>query len=225
MILLMPCGRSARGWHHTHAAIPEFQDPTSVMIEIDSAARQYFQKIIEQQGIAGLGIRLTAVKAGTPAGDCRLEFCEPSEVQDEDLCIECDGFSLYVDAMSAPFLAELNISYADERAGGQLTIRAPRLKGVPLGADASLHDRVRHVLETEINPGVAGHGGKVSLVEVTEVGVVVLQFGGGCHGCGQVDMTLKHGIEKTLRERVPEVTEVRDVTDHASGNAPYYKRA
>ncbi len=195
------------------------------MIEIDTAAREYFQKIIEQQGIPGLGIRLTAIKPGTPAGDCRLEFCEPTEVNDDDLGIDCDGFSLFVDAASAPFLAELDISYAQERTGGQLTIRAPRLKGQVPGPDASIEERVRHVLETEINPGVASHGGKVSLVEITGAGEVVLQFGGGCHGCGQVDMTLKHGIEKTLRDRVPEVTAVRDVTDHASGHAPYYKRA
>lgn len=195
------------------------------MIEIDAPAREYFQKIIEQQGIPGLGIRLTAVKPGTPAGDCRLEFCEPSEVNDDDLGIDCDGFSLFVDSTSAPYLAELDISYAQERTGGQLTIRAPLLKGRMPGPDASIEERVRHVLETEINPGVASHGGKVSLVEVTAAGEVVLQFGGGCHGCGQVDMTLKHGIEKTLCERVPEVTAVRDMTDHASGHAPYYKRA
>jgi len=195
------------------------------MIEIDVAAREYFHKIIEQQGIAGLGIRLTAVKPGTPAGDCRLEFCEPEEVNADDLSIDCDGFSLFVDSLSAPFLAELDITYAQERTGGQLTIRAPRLKGRVPGPDASIEERVRHVLETEINPGVASHGGKVSLVEITESFEVVLQFGGGCHGCGQVDVTLKHGVEKTLRDRVPEITAVRDVTDHSSGHAPYYKRA
>jgi Fe/S biogenesis protein NfuA len=195
------------------------------MIEIDAPARQYFHKIVDQQGIPGLGIRLTAVKPGTPAGDCRLEFCEPAEVRDDDLTFECDGFSLFVDALSAPYLSELNITFGEERTGGQLTIRAPRLKGVPPAASATLSERVRYVLDTEINPGVAGHGGKVSLVEVSDAGEVVLQFGGGCHGCGQVDVTLKHGIEKTLRDRVPEVTSVRDVTDHSSGHAPYYKRA
>ena len=64
----------------------------------------------------------------------------------------------------------------------------------------------------------------MTLREVTAEGIVVLQFGGGCHGCGMVDVTLRNGIEKTLCEKVPEVTGVRDVTDHGTGAKPYYDR-
>lgn len=195
------------------------------MIDISDSARDYFAKLLAQQSVPGLGIRLLAVKPGTPAGDCRLEFCESDEVRGDDFVVDCDGFSICIDSVSAPFLDSVEISYEQQRTGGQLTIRAPKLKGSVPGAEASLVERVQYVLDTEINPGVAGHGGRVSLVEVTREGVVVLQFGGGCHGCGQVDMTLKHGVEKTLRERVPEVTAVQDSTDHSSGTAPYYKRA
>src|SRR5690606_2775642 len=66
--------------------------------------------------------------------------------------------------------------------------------------------------------------GSVSVQEVTADGVVVLRFGGGCHGCGMADMTLKNGIEKTLLEKVPGVTAVRDATDHDTGAAPYISR-
>ena len=89
-------------------------------------------------------------------------------------------------------------------------------------ATPALAERVDYVLQAEINPAVAGHGGVVTLVEVTADNMVVLQFGGGCHGCGMVDVTLKEGIEKTLKERVPEIAGVRDVTDHAAGQNPYY---
>lgn len=195
------------------------------MIELSDSARQYFSKLLAQQGVAGLGIRLIAVKPGTPDGDCRLEFCEPADVQDDDWSVECEDFSVYIDAASAPYLEGVNINYEAQRTGGQLTIRAPKLKGSVPGAESGLIERVRYVLDTEINPGVASHGGRVSLVEVSSEGEVVLRFGGGCHGCGQVDVTLKHGVEKTLRARIPEVTGVRDVTDHASGSSPYYKRA
>jgi Fe/S biogenesis protein NfuA len=85
-------------------------------------------------------------------------------------------------------------------------------------------ERVRYVIESEVNPQLASHGGRVSLREVTADGIVVLQFGGGCHGCGMVDKTLRGGVEQTLKTRVPEVTGVADVTDHDSGNTPYYKR-
>lgn len=207
-------------WHHTDTLATTFPR----MIEIGDSARDYFTKLIAQQGVAGLGIRLTAVKPGTPAGDCRLEFCETSEARDDDFIIDCGEFSVYVDAQSAPYLDDVDISYEQLRSGGQLTIRAPKLKGSVPGAQASLIERVRYVLDSEINPGVASHGGRVSLVEITGDGEVVLEFGGGCHGCKQVDVTLKDGVEKTLRERIPEIRAVRDRTDHASGSAPYYKR-
>ncbi|GMU45010.1 MAG: NfuA family Fe-S biogenesis protein [Xanthomonadales bacterium] len=195
------------------------------MIEVADNARDYFNKLISQQGVPDLGIRLQVVQPGTPAGDCRLEFCEAAEAREDDYVIDCEGFSIYVDAASAPWLDAAHISFEHQRGGGQLTIRAPRLKGQAPGADASLVERVRHVLDSEINPRVAGHGGRVGLVEVSADGVVVLQFGGGCHGCSQVNMTLKHGVEKTLRERIPEISAVRDATDHASGAAPYYRRS
>lgn len=195
------------------------------MIDIADSARDYFTKLIAQQGVPDLGIRLVAIQPGTPAGDCRLEFCEAAESRADDYVIDCDAFSLYIDAASAPWLDSVSISFEQQRSGGQLTIRAPKLKGAAAGAGSSLVERVRDVLDREINPSVASHGGRVSLVEVSAAGEVVLQFGGGCHGCRQVDVTLKHGVEKTLRERIPEIVSVRDATDHASGTSPYYKRA
>jgi Fe/S biogenesis protein NfuA len=194
------------------------------MINISERAQKHFHKLIEQQDIAGLGIRLRAVKAGTPAADCQLEFCEPVDLAGDEWQIECTGFMLYVEAASAPYLDAAEIDYETNATGGQLTIRAPRIKGDVPGEGASLVERVRYVIETEINPRVASHGGRVSLEEITADGVVLLRFGGGCHGCGMADVTLKHGVEKTLRERVPEITAVRDATDHATGEQPYFKR-
>ena len=116
------------------------------------------------------------------------------------------------------------IDFDHSPTGGQLTIRAPGLRGSPPAEDASVVERVRYVIETEINPQLASHNGRVSLREVTAEGVVVLQFGGGCHGCGMVDATLRGGVEKTLMERVPGVTGVADATDHSTGENPYVKR-
>jgi len=84
-----------------------------------------------------------------------------------------------------------------------------------------LKERVQHLLDTSINPGVAGHGGFVRLVDVQD-NVVYLQMGGGCQGCGMADVTLKAGIESLIKEEIPEVTEVLDTTDHAAGRNPYY---
>lgn len=194
------------------------------MISLSTSAQDYFRKLIGQQGMPNLGIRLHAVAAGTPKGDCQLGFCEPSDLDGSEWEIECEGFSLFVDAASVPFLDGAAVDYVHSSTGGELTIRAPALRGTPPDENASLVERVRYVIESEVNPQLASHGGRVSLREVTAEGVVVLQFGGGCHGCGMVDVTLRNGVERTLKARVPEVTGVSDATDHTSGSTPYFKR-
>ena len=108
--------------------------------------------------------------------------------------------------------------------GAQLTIKAPKIKGEAPAESASLVERVRWVMENEINPQLAQHGGRATVQEVSSDGVVLLRFGGGCHGCGMADVTLKQGIEKTLIARVPGITAVRDATDHDTGDAPYMPR-
>lgn len=194
------------------------------MIELSETAAGHFRNLIASQNIPGLGIRIRAIGAGTPQGDCQLEFCEPSERSGNEWEIECEGFSIYVHADSVSALDGANIDFQRDATGGQLSIKAPNLRSKVPAADASLIERVRYLIESEINPKLASHGGKVSLREITAEGIVVLQFGGGCHGCGMADVTLRNGIEKTLRERIPEVSGVRDETDHSSGAKPYYGR-
>jgi len=193
------------------------------MLSLSESAQTHFRRLVEQQGIDDLGIRLQAVQPGTPKADCRLEFCEPTDLTGSEWAQQCDGFTLYVDAGSVAYLDGAQIDYEANTTGGQLTVRAPKLKGHPPADDADLSERVRYLLDSEINPQIASHGGRVSLEEVSESGVVTLRFGGGCHGCGMVDVTLKQGIERTLRSRLPEITQVRDATDHASGDNPYYR--
>lgn len=194
------------------------------MINISESAQAHFRKLIEREDLPGMGVRLSAMHAGLPNADVRLEFAEPRDLQGDEWAIDCDGFTLWVDAASVPFLDSAEIDYAQQATGGQLQIRAPRIKGEAPAESASLVERVRWIVEHEINPQLAQHKGHVSLQEVTADGVVVLRFGGGCHGCGMADVTLKQGIEKTLLTKVPGVTAVRDATDHATGDAPYMPR-
>jgi Fe/S biogenesis protein NfuA len=84
-----------------------------------------------------------------------------------------------------------------------------------------LKARVQQLIEDMINPAVAGHGGFVELIDVQD-SRVYLQMGGGCQGCGAADITLKAGIERLIKEELPEVTEVLDTTDHGAGTNPYY---
>lgn len=194
------------------------------MINISESAQGYFRHLLATQGGDAIGIRVSAVHPGTPKADARLEFCESGDLLGDEWALDCDGFTLFVDAPSVAFLDGAQVDYLTQATGGQLTIRAPRIKGEVPGEDASLVRRVQYLLDSEINPMLAAHKGQVSLEEVTSDGVVRLRFGGGCHGCGMVDVTLKQGIEKTMLERIPGITAVRDATDHATGQAPYIPR-
>ncbi|MCK9538594.1 NfuA family Fe-S biogenesis protein [Dokdonella sp.] len=193
------------------------------MVSISASAQEYFRKLIEQQALPGLGVRLHAEHPGTSKGDCRLAFCEPADRDGRELEIPCDGFTLFVDADSLAFLEGARIDFLRSPAGGELTIHAPALRGQVPGPDAGVLERVRYVIEAEINPQLAAHGGHVALVEMTPEGGAVLEFGGGCHGCSMVDVTLRNGVEGTLKTRVPEVSAVIDATDHARGAQPYYR--
>jgi Fe/S biogenesis protein NfuA len=194
------------------------------LIQISDSAQAHFRKLIEREALPGLGVRLAAIHAGTPSADGRLEFAEPGDLSGDEWAVDCDGFTLWLDAASAPFLDGAEIDYESAATGGHLQIRAPKVKGEAPDASASLVERVRWVVEREINPQLAQHRGHVEVEEVRADGTVLLRFGGGCHGCGMADVTLKQGIEKTLMERVPGVTAVRDATDHDTGTAPYIRR-
>jgi len=192
------------------------------MIEITENAQSYFQRLIEQQDDDGLGLRLSVNHAGTPGASCDLQFCPSGQSMPDDHELEFTGFSLYVAEASVPWLEKAQIDFEEDATGGQLTIKAPGIKGSEPSAEASIEDRVGWLLETEINPSLASHGGRVALVEITPNKEVVLQFGGGCQGCGMADVTLKQGIEQTLMRNIPEISAVLDATDHRSGTNPYY---
>ena len=194
------------------------------MIQISDSAQTHFRKLIEREGLPGMGVRLSAVDPGTTRADARLEFAEPRDLVGDEWAVDCDGFTLYVDAGSVAWLDGAEIDFVTQGAGTLLTIKAPKIKGQAPAESASIVERVRWVVENEINPQLAQHKGRVAVEQVTGDGVVLLRFGGGCNGCGMADVTLKQGIEKTLLARVPGLTAVRDVTDHDTGDAPYIPR-
>ncbi|MDT8448968.1 MAG: NifU family protein [Wenzhouxiangellaceae bacterium] len=192
-----------------------------MMLTVTPTARDYFTRLLADQP-EGTQLRLATRNAGTPTADVSLNFCPPGEARDDDEAVDCGVFTLYVSADGHEALEGAMIDFEDTPAGSELSIRAPGLKGQVPDDDAPLGERVAWVLESRINPMVASHGGMVSLVEITDDKDVVLRFGGGCHGCGMVDVTLKQGVETQLKELVPEVRSVVDATDHSTGRNPYF---
>jgi Fe/S biogenesis protein NfuA len=193
------------------------------MIEITKSAQEYFARLIAQQDMDDIGLFLSVVNPGSPLASCDLKFHVPGQSGGKELEFDYEQFKLYVPADNEEWLQEAKIDFEESPAGGQLTIHAPGIKGAQPDESADLAEKVAWVLEAEINPGLASHGGMVRLQEITDGNEVVLQFGGGCHGCGMVNVTLQDGIEKTLKEYFPEITAVIDATDHAKGSNPYYK--
>ena len=133
------------------------------MIQISESAQSHFRRLIEREALPGLGVRLSALHPGTPRADVRLEFAEPGDLQGDEWAVDCDGFTLYVDAASVHWLDGADIDYVMKGASTQLTIKAPRIKGEAPGEAASLVERVRWVIDNEINPQLASHKGRVAV--------------------------------------------------------------
>jgi len=191
-------------------------------ITITDAAQDYLADLLEKQNTPGIGIRIFITQPGTQYAETCIAYCKPGEEKPDDQPVGLKSFTAYLDAISQPFLEDALVDYATDRMGGQLTIKAPNAKVPMVNEDSPLNERVDYYLQTEINPGLASHGGMVSLVDIVDDNVAVLRFGGGCQGCGQVDLTLKDGVERTLLERIPQLTAVRDVTDHTTRENAYY---
>ena len=191
-------------------------------ITITQAAEDYLAELLSKQDTPGIGIRVFITQPGTPYAETCIAYCKPGEQKPEDTAVGLASFTAWIDGLSEPFLEDAVVDYATDRMGGQLTIKAPNAKVPMVNEDSPLNERINYYLQTEINPGLASHGGQVTLIDVVDEGIAVLQFGGGCQGCGQADYTLKEGIEKTLLERIPELKGVRDVTDHSNRENAYY---
>ena len=151
-------------------------------VEITPDAEEYLAGLLEKQTVEGMSVRIFITQPGTRYAETCLAYCRPDEVNPNDELQQMDKLNVYVEAMSIPYLEESKIDFAKDRMGGQLTIKAPNAKMPKVTEDSPVEERINYILYTEINPGLASHGGEVSLVELTEEGVAILKFGGGVSG-------------------------------------------
>lgn len=193
------------------------------MVNITESAQEYLKELLVKQDCEGISVRIFVLDAGTPRAETCISFCRPGEEKEDDEVKQYEDFKAYMDHDSIPFLEEAVVDFSKDSMGGQLTIKAPNSRLPKISDDSSIEDRINYVLYNEINPGLAAHGGNVTLEELFEEDVAVLKFGGGCQGCGMVDVTLKEGVEKTLLSQIPQLKEVRDITDHTNKENAYYQ--
>jgi Fe/S biogenesis protein NfuA len=193
------------------------------MITITESAQNYLAELLKKQDSDGIGIRVFILDPGTPKAETCISFCRPGEEQEDDLRKDYAQFHAWIEHRILPFLDEAVVDYAKDTMGGQLTIKAPNSRLPKIRDDSPIEDQINYVLYNEINPSLASHGGVVTLEDLVDDSIAILKFGGGCQGCGMVDVTLKEGVEKTLLEKVPGLTAIRDVTDHTNRDNAYFK--
>lgn len=197
------------------------------MLEITPTAQARIRAALEGADPPRTHLRIEA-RAGATGFDYRLAAAAASDVGDDDTVVDQGSFRVLIDSRSVAWLAGARLDWRETLLESGFRFDNPNRPPTPAWPSGtrgdltgSVADKVRLLLDSEINPAVAAHGGRVELSAV-EDGVVYLSFGGGCHGCGLVDVTLKQGVESRLRELVPEIERVVDTTDHAAGANPFY---
>lgn len=191
-------------------------------VTVSESAVTYLKDLLNSQE-EPTNIKIFVSDPGTMKAETCIVYCKVGEEEEDDILMDYDEISIYLESESLPFLEDCKVDYHPDKFGGQLTIRAPNAKIPNLKEDSSIEEKINYYLYSEINPSLASHGGEVSLVEVIESSKAVLRFGGGCQGCGMVDLTLKNSVEKTLKENIPELSEIIDSTDHTFKDNAYYK--
>ena len=191
-------------------------------VSISDSAIKYLENLLDSQD-EPTNIRIFVSDPGTMRAETCIVYSKVGEEEEDDILMEIDKISVFLENESLPFLEDCKVDYNPDKFGGQLTIRAPNAKIPSLKENSSIEEKINYYLYSEVNPSLASHGGEVSLVEVIDSSKAVLKFGGGCQGCGMVDLTLKNGVEKTLIDNIPEITEIIDSTDHTFKDNAFYK--
>ena len=189
------------------------------LLSVTQVATSQIKRILEQEELSEQAVRVGIAERSPTGFQYQLEFCERSERGERDVVFEQDGVTFYVDADSASDLRGTSLDYVDNGFSAGFKFdnpNKPKLLNDPVA------ERVYRVIQERINPGVASHGGQVTLLDVKD-GTAYVRLGGGCQGCGHADSTVKEGIQATICAEVPEIHSVLDVTDHAAGTNPYFQ--
>ena len=186
------------------------------MITVTERATAKIKELLESEE-PGRAVRV-GIRGRGPGGFLYdLRFVAEAERQPADTVVDAGSCRLLVDPDSAVRLEGASLDYIEDPSGSGFRIDNPNSLWTDPVALA-----VQSVIDEKVNPGIAAHGGFVTLLEVRDQ-TAYISFGGGCHGCGMVDVTLKEGIEVMIKDGVSAVRHVTDTTDHTIGANPYYK--
>ncbi len=188
------------------------------MLTMTDAARQKVREYMEMSESPTLGVRVVAHRFGRHQFRYEMALVAEGEAKDGDVVVEQDPITVYLDPQSAESLEGAEVDFVSDTTGTGFLFKNPQAE---VHWDDPVAQRVQNVIDERISPSLASHGGWVELLEVKD-DAAVIQFGGGCQGCGMSQVTLKEGIESAILQEVPEIKRVLDNTDHESGSNPYY---
>jgi Fe/S biogenesis protein NfuA len=189
------------------------------MLQFTDKARDWVAKIIDQQPEKDYGVRLAILGRGPGGFQYDMGLMKLHEARPDDHVVDTGSFKLFVDAASVENLRGATVDLVEQFGQSSLKVDNPN----PIWSDP-VAMAVQRILDDEINPNIANHGGWVQLLDVRS-GTAYVQMGGGCQGCGMASVTLKQGVEVAIKRAVPEIVAVLDTTDHASGTNPFYQPA
>jgi Fe/S biogenesis protein NfuA len=189
------------------------------MLEITDIAKQKILDFMESKDQKGSSLRVAIRGRGPHGFQYEMGFVSPENYAEDDIVLDLGGLSAVIDPETVPNLKGSTLDYIDDPMQSGYRVDNPN----PLWTDP-ISQKVQEVLDAEVNPGIASHGGHVSLEEVRD-GIAYVKLGGGCQGCGMAGVTLTQGIVVSIKEGVEEITDVVDVTNHEAGSKPYYEKA
>ena len=190
------------------------------MITVTDLAKQKVLDVMKDEQREGAGLRITVRDGGTSRVAYGLSFVAPEDVDPADTVVDAGEFKLHVAPGEAKYLEDATLDFIDSLEGSGFKVDAPNAG--PPKPEGPTAEKIQQVITERINPSIASHGGFVDLVGYQD-NIAYLRFGGGCQGCGGIKATLQHGVEGMIKEAVPEVQGIMDVTDHAAGKNPYYQ--
>lgn len=195
------------------------ENPAEPRVTLSEAAGAKVREVLAAQGERVAGVRLTVAGRGPEGFQHGFSLVLHDALPEGDAVVEADGIVTYLEGRNVRYLDGITVDFEPNESGvgGRFTFDNPN----PLWLD-DVSQRIQELFDQAINPQIAAHGGVVNLIEVVGP-IAYVELGGGCQGCNLANVTLKQGIEAAVLEYVPEIAEVRDTTDHASGENPYYK--
>ena len=188
-----------------------------MQLTITPAAKAQILAAIAEEDRQGLGLRVAIAGRGPTGFRYSLDLVASGESLADDIALDHGEFTVFVDRKSAPKLDGSTIDFVTRLQESGFKFDNPNSMWSDQRAQA-----VQETIDRRINPSIAAHGGYVTLLDVRD-DVAYISFGGGCQGCGMVDVTLKQGVQVMIKEAVPELRDVLDTTDHAAGTNPYYQ--